>query len=152
MAKILDNKYWTIFMAIITIYALFGDDIRLVATGKSADPIFYILTIVCLIFFTVEIVMASLAQDGFFLGFYFWLDTVATISLIADIGWIWDAIVGTEDFEAGNAQAASQLARASRGARLGTRAGRIVRIIRLIRLIRIVKLYKHAYQAVEHLP
>ena len=61
MAKILDNKYWTIFMAIITIYALFGDDIRLVATGKSADPIFYILTIVCLIFFTIEIVMASLA-------------------------------------------------------------------------------------------
>lgn len=90
-------------MAIITVYALFGDDVRLVATNKGADPVFYILTIFCLLCFTVEILMASIATPEFFMGFYFWLDTIATISLIADIGWIWDLIVGTEDFEAGNA-------------------------------------------------
>lgn len=91
--------------------------------------------------------MASYAQEEFFLGFYFWLDLVATLSLISDIGWIWDKMTGTEDVNAGNAEQASQLARAGRGARVGTRAGRIVRIIRLIRLIRIVKLYKHAQKA-----
>lgn len=77
--------------------------------------------------------MASYAQEEFFLGFYFWLDLVATLSLISDIGWIWDKMTGTEDVNAGNAEQASQLARAGRGARVGTRAGRIVRIIRLIR-------------------
>jgi hypothetical protein len=39
------------------------------------------------------------------------------------------------------------LARASRGARIGTRAGRMARVIRLIRLVRVVKLYKSANQA-----
>lgn len=36
------------------------------------------------------------------------------------------------------------MARAGRGARIGTKAARLARIIRLIRLIRIVKLYKSA--------
>jgi hypothetical protein len=39
------------------------------------------------------------------------------------------------------------MAKASRGARIGTKAGRIARVIRLIRLIRIVKLYKTANNA-----
>ena len=34
------------------------------------------------------------------------------------------------------------MARAGRGARIGSKAGRIMRVVRLIRLIRIVKLYK----------
>jgi len=38
----------------------------------------------------------------------------------------------------------ASLTRASRGARIGTKAGRMTRVIRLIRLIRIVKLYKSA--------
>jgi len=88
--------------------------------------------------------LASLAKADYFLGFYFWLDFVATVSLITDIGWIWNEIIGTQDFSASNAEQASQLARAGRGARIGTRAGRIARVIRLLRLIRIVKLYKNA--------
>lgn len=71
---------------------------------------------------------------------------VATVSLITDIGWIYNEIVGGGDISASNASQASSLARAGRGARVGTRAGRIVR---LVRLIRIVKLYKHAHKALE---
>jgi len=41
------------------------------------------------------------------MGFYFWLDIIATVSLIFDIGWIWDEITGTQDFSASNAQQAS---------------------------------------------
>lgn len=134
-------------MTVITIYALFGDDLRLVAFSKSADDAFFGITSACLFFFTLEIILSSLAQPDYFLGFFFWLDLIATISLISDIGWIWDEIVSTQDFNASDAQEASQLARAGRGAKIGSRAGRIVRIIRLIRLIRIVKLYKHASAA-----
>lgn len=90
--------------------------------------------------------MSSLAQKDYFLGFYFWLDLIATVSLITDIGWIYNEIVGGGDISASNASQASSLARAGRGARVGTRAGRIVR---LVRLIRIVKLYKHAHKALE---
>jgi hypothetical protein len=82
-------------MVILTIYTLFGDDIRQVATGKGADGIFYVVTFLCLIIFTIEIIIASISVDDYLLGFYFWLDAISTITLIADIGWIWDAICGT---------------------------------------------------------
>lgn len=133
-------------MTILTIYALFGDDVRLFFS-KDIDDFFYGVTSACLFFFTLEIIL-SIMKKGYFCSFYFWLDTMATLSLISDIGWIWDPIVGNQDFSASNAQQASQLARAGRGARVGTRAGRIIRIIRLVRLIRIVKLYKHASGAI----
>lgn len=73
---------------------------------------------------------------------------MSTVSLIADIGWVWEDITGTEDYKTGSAQQTLQLARAGKGARIGTRAGRIARIIRMVRLIRIVKLYKNAKIAI----
>ena len=103
MIKFLDNKYYTIFMTIITLYALFGDDIRLLAFTKTADDAFYVITSACLGFFTIEIVLASIAKDDYFLSFYFWLDVISTLSLITDIGWVWDEIVGTQDYSAANA-------------------------------------------------
>jgi len=78
------------------------------------------------------------------LSFYFWLDVVSTLSMITDISWIMNAILGTGTGSVTNAKSASNVARASRGARVGSKAGRIARVIRLIRLIRIVKLYKSA--------
>ena len=108
---------------------------------------FWSLTVIALFLFALELTMASFAQKGYFLGFYFWLDLVATVSLITDIGWIYNELTGGGDISADNASQASSLARAGRGARVGTRAGRIVR---LVRLIRIVKLYKHAHKALEH--
>lgn len=44
--------------------------------------------------FLIEIIMSSLAIKGYFFGFYFWLDSIATLSLISDISWIWYPIVG----------------------------------------------------------
>jgi hypothetical protein len=92
--KILDHWSFTVWMTSLTVYALFGDDLRLLATPKSADEIFYGISVVCLAFFAAEVVMASLVKEAYWLGFFFWLDVVATVSLIPDIGWIWDPIVG----------------------------------------------------------
>lgn len=91
-------------MTFLTIYALFGDDIRLCATDKSADDVFFTLTSVSLLFFTIEIILNSIAREDYFLGFFFWLDLISTISLITDIGWIWDEITGTSDNNAQDAQ------------------------------------------------
>ncbi len=144
--KILDNHYYIIFMTIVTLYALFGDDLRLLFSPKKGDPIFWGFSVAAMSLFLLELVLASFAQKDYFLGFYFWLDLIATVSLITDIGWIYNEIVGGGDISANNASQASSLARAGRGARVGTRAGRIVR---LVRLIRIVKLYKNAHKALE---
>ena len=98
--------------------------------------------------FAIEIIIASLVKDDYFMSFYFWLDLISTVSLIFDIGWFWDAILGTGS-SVNSAKNAQSAAKAGRGARIGTRASRIARIVRLIRLIRIVKLYKSANAALE---
>lgn len=91
-------------MAIFTFYALFGDDVRLVGIKKEFDNIFYSISTFTLSFFAIEIILSSIVIPKYFIGFYFWLDVISTLSLIFDIGWIWDLIVGTEDFTSGNSQ------------------------------------------------
>ena len=90
----------------------------------------------------MEFVLTCIAREGYFLGFYFWLDLVSNLSLIMDFGAVIQELSGSGP--SSNAKKATSLTRATRGARIGTKAGRITRVIRLIRLIRIVKLYKNA--------
>ena len=134
-------------MTIVTIYSLFGDDIRSLCFTSEADSIFYILTAIAFAFFVIELIVSSIVKEDYWLGFYFWLDLISTLSLLTDIGWIMNSLMGTNVGSASSAQQATKLARAGRGARIGTKAGRIARVIRLIRLIRIVKLYKTANNA-----
>jgi Ion transport protein len=148
LEKLINHWTVTIFMTVWTIYALFGDDVRQLGFPKAADKTFYSLTICAMIFFAIEILLASIAKEDYFLSFYFWLDLISTVSLIFDIGWFWDAILGTGG-SVDNAKQAQSAAKAGRGARIGTRASRIARVVRLIRLIRIVKLYKNANTALE---
>jgi hypothetical protein len=51
-------------MILLTIYALFGDDIRLTASEKPDDAIFFTLSIVALFFFTMELTLNMLAKPG----------------------------------------------------------------------------------------
>jgi len=133
-----DGRPVTVVMTAFTLYALFGDDFRLAVAPPSTDDIFFSFSLVALVLFIVELVLNSIAKADYLLRFYFWLDLVATLSLVPDIGWLWDPIVGTGSDDADASSTALQAGRASRA---GTKAGRIVRIVRLVRLIRIVKLY-----------
>lgn len=138
----LDNTWTTIFVSIITIWALFGDDIRILAVDSNNDAGFYWATIACFVIFSIEILLSSYANDEYLNSFFFWLDLVSTATLLLDVGWISDAIFNSGS--SGSSGNASQVAKAAKTSRIGTRAARIIRIIRLIRLIRIVKLYKAA--------
>lgn len=95
--------------------------------------------------FLLELIAASIGKADYWLSFFFWLDLIATLSVITDIKPLMELIMG--DSSRGAGTDTITLARASRGARIGTRAGRMTRVIRLIRLVRIVKLYKSANQA-----
>ena len=149
LISLLDHWVTSTIMAIVTIYALFSDDFKMLFFTKVVDDAFDIMTIASLGLFTIEIIVSSLVKEDYFNGFYFWLDLISTLSLVMDIGFIMDKVTGTEEFGASDAQQASQLARAGRGARVGTKAGRITRVVRLVRLIRIVKLYKNTKQALD---
>lgn len=79
-------------MTIITLFALFGDDMRLWITTKEADIYFFVGFVISLILFTLELLVQSCVVDDFKYSFFFWLDFIATLSLGPDIPWIVDFI------------------------------------------------------------
>lgn len=85
--EIVEGKFVTIVMTLTTIFALFGDDVRLWMTNKNADPWFFGLFILSLILFSLELLIQSCVVDGFKYGFFFYLDLIATVSLVPDILW-----------------------------------------------------------------
>jgi len=44
--------------------------------------------------FAIEIVIRSYAQDEYMYSFFFWLDIISTVTMITDIPWLWDPIIG----------------------------------------------------------
>jgi len=132
MENFLENFYWIGLMTLVTIYALFFDDIKLIFLPQSVDFTFDIITIICIVLYTIELVLGALAVDGYFLSFFFWVDGVSLISMLPDITFF---VTYVEDFAAAGA---SDIAKTGRA----TKVVKIIRIIRLIRLLRVVKLYK----------
>ncbi len=95
-------------MSVITIYTLYQSDIRLAATGKEADDGFMIVASIIFFLFLFEIFLQSFYKDGYCCipswapepgetlsetwwrrmqigSFYFWLDWIATLTLIFDV-------------------------------------------------------------------
>ena len=101
LERIMNHWSVNLITMIMTIFALFGDDVRLAFFDKEADPLFYNLTLICLIGFTLEITLNCVAQPNYFNSFYFYLDVISTISLIADIPYIMDLFT-SEDQGSGN--------------------------------------------------
>ena len=94
LAAFLDHYIIAIIMTSITIYSLFFDDIRALAFNEPQDKYFYGCSAFCMGAFIVEIFLAAISKEDYFPGFFFWLDVVATISMIPDIGWLWTLITG----------------------------------------------------------
>jgi hypothetical protein len=82
--KVLDHWSVVLAMSLITIYALFFDDIRVIAIPKTYDWPIEVLTVVFTMFFAVEILLAVFVKPKYFGSFFFWLDLVATISMVLD--------------------------------------------------------------------
>jgi len=151
-AKIALSPYFSFITTILTFYALFGDDMRLIFTDREADFAFDCVTVVCMTVFAMEIVVNSFGKAGYLLGFFFHLDILSTVTLVLDITVVAEACFGDSISQNADAQKSSgggesdsdsaEAARAARMSRAGTKAGRVVRLIRLMRLIRLVKLFK----------
>ena len=132
--KLIDNYYWIGAMSLVTFYALFADDVRILAMPKSADIVFDVLTIFAMTLYLIELVLATIAVEGYFLSFYFWVDLVSLVSMLTDISFLLREIEGG----LGGAGDGADIAKTGRASKVI----KIIRIIRLIRLLRVMKLYK----------
>lgn len=141
-ANLLEQPWFITVTTVLTVYALFGDDVRLWATEKSADVAFYILSLLALIVFVVELFVTILGQPYYFdlsiwprfalPSFYFWLDLAATGSMVPDVMPLFVTENTTQE-------SSSDALKAGKASRAGTRAGRIIRLVRIVRMVRLVK-------------
>ena len=81
-------------MMAVTIYALFFDDIRIMLLPPSADLTCDWVTLFCIALYGGELILACIAIDGYFLSFFFWLDLVAALSMVPDVGFLIKAYKG----------------------------------------------------------
>jgi hypothetical protein len=144
---IVEGKFVTAVMTITTLYALIGDDIRLWLTTKDADVFFGVGFVLSLILFSLELLLNSTVVEGFKYSFFFWLDIIATLSLIPDISWIMHFLAIIVTATPANESRDVVLGSSVGSSTAGTRAQRLIKSVRLIRLIRIIKLYKYAVKS-----
>lgn len=72
-------------MLFVTIYALIGDDIRIMSFSKDQDVAFLWLNSIALLAFVIELTLSSIGVKEYFGSFFFWLDLLSTVSIITDI-------------------------------------------------------------------
>lgn len=127
-------------MMMLTFFVLFADDIRLLTAPKAVDGGFEIVNSICLFFFIFELFLSTFAKteiksvspfrmEGYCFSFFFWLDTIAILSMLPDINWIAEGI--------GLGGIAETVANTNNSF---SKAGRVVRTVRLARLVRIYKI------------
>ncbi len=126
----------------LTIFVLFGDELRLLFFPPAADSTFEALNTIAFVIFFFEIIMNSWIKSdfsrgiwkvkGYMFSFFFWLDLMALLSLITDMNWLIRLIGIQSIFSASN----------SRGVRSNFIGSKFSRVLRMARLIRLVKLYK----------
>ena len=143
--KFIEGKYITVLMTLTTVLALFGDQIRLWITNKNADPYFFAALTIALILFSLELLIMSCVKNDFKYGLFFWLDFIATASLLQDIAWIWDWLFNAFNGDTANVDVQPGQIMLAAGSESQTL--QIMKSFRLIRLIRIIKLYNYAVKS-----
>eukprot|EP00736_Rhodelphis_marinus_P006883 Rmarinus@m.23158 len=142
--KVMEGGFVTSITLLATIVALFLKDIFEASFTKEVDEaVMWILFGTFVIFVLELLIMTTVDPDNRF-GFFWWLDLVAALSLIADIDFLVESI---DSLILGGSLS---LARAGRAARAGTRAGRILRLFRVVRMMRIIKLFSVVTKQREH--
>merc|ERR1712232_353408 len=114
----------------LTLWALVGDDLRIMLTEKPHDIVFSMIALCAMAVFLFEVVNQTLADPDYFGSFFFYLDCVSTVSMLFDIHWtkpvLEDAVRSWTNADT----------KSSKTARLGAKAGRVIRLLRLIRLLK----------------
>jgi hypothetical protein len=115
----------------------------LIATDKTADNLFFSAMTLSFLLFLAEIITTTVVMDDFKYSFFFYLDIIATFSLVNDIPYMMNEVnhmIGSPpDYESVNAIPGVMFTENASSGKIE----QVVTSLRLIRLIRIIKLYKY---------
>jgi hypothetical protein len=108
LRSVVESPAISVVMSLFTVWALFGNDIRLSGTSKEADYAFLVIISIIFFCFILEILAACYYKEDYlhlpqfkripgedmyatlkrfcsFGSFYFWLDLVATLTLLLEV-------------------------------------------------------------------
>lgn len=133
--RLLLSTPYTIAFVSCVVFSMYGNDLRVLVGRKEADSVFAVCFVMLLGVFALDLVLQSVGNEGYFLSFSFGMDALATVTVLADISWVWET---TADCSA----VISVVKDVQNVARVAARSRRIIEVIRILRLMRLVKLYK----------
>jgi hypothetical protein len=84
--------YMAYFVA--TVYCLFMDEVRILAAPKSADEGMQAALFVAFLMFIFEMLVLCWVQPTYFPHTFFWMDIIALFSIVIDIPWMADPLLG----------------------------------------------------------
>lgn len=124
-------------MMSMTLFVLFGNEVRILAVDKQHDTGFVVMTTICFAAFIVELVLVTWSKtyhysfkpwecEGYFLSFFFVLDVLAILSMFPEVPAISEAFGFDSLYEDHDNQTTLKTAR----------------VVRMVRLVRLVKIYK----------
>lgn len=93
LENIIESNYFVIFFMLLTIFIMFIADIQNGWLPVDSDDAIDALQTTILVLFVIEIVLSCIAKEGYANSFFFWLDVVSTISIVQDIGFIFDPLL-----------------------------------------------------------
>lgn len=147
LAARLETPPVLLFLAVLTVYTVLSDDIRLLCTDKRADRYFFIVALMCFVLFSADLSLSLVFKPEYRGSFYSLLDLLSALSLLPDIDWLWNPIIGLEDTDvSGLNSPATQLSETSHSS---VRLSHLLRFTRCIRLVRLSKLYKSTSAALR---
>lgn len=85
LKAILESRILNLIMTVFIIYALFADDVRILAFSKPADIVFDVFSFIAIAIFAFEIMLNLVVRKEYQWSFFFWLDVISTLSIILDI-------------------------------------------------------------------
>mmetsp|Transcript_4391 Transcript_4391/g.8730 ORF Transcript_4391/g.8730 Transcript_4391/m.8730 type:complete len:860 (-) Transcript_4391:18-2597(-) len=129
----MDGVPFTLASIIFTLMILYADLIRVAVAPSNLDPFFLAFVITAVVIFAVEITLSSLCRPGYFFRFYFWMDLVASFSLLCDI----PAFVDLITIDSDDSNRHLTLERMAKAAQAGARAARIMQVISVLQLLRL---------------
>mmetsp|Transcript_71964 Transcript_71964/g.166600 ORF Transcript_71964/g.166600 Transcript_71964/m.166600 type:complete len:1042 (+) Transcript_71964:150-3275(+) len=133
LARVVENRFFSVTFMVLTIYALFVPDLEVVLGNKASKVNVSIVTTVVFFLFFIEFVLHTWVKPKYPCRAYFWLDAVALISLLPDTYFLQVMFAGMA-LVSGRSYWLLRLLRLSRSSK-ATRLNRLTRIVRVAALM-----------------
>ena len=131
---LLESNYFKTYSTLLTIFALYLDDIKRLTTSQTYDKLFDLISVIIISLFLIEVILDFLVDEQYGCGLFFWIDIIGIITMILDISSISNKIIYGENLE---------IQQINFNGLLVMKISKNLKIIRIVRITNLVKIFNH---------